>query len=181
MVDNRASVKFFNDKFFSFVMFMNNLNSSWLDHIHFITICVKLVEVTSLLKINFLHVVNPFHFHYWTQVLEEVDLVQTNFKEYFERIIVNSNVFLYQINDLRIKLLELVKVFSADLSTCTVVHGFNCCTSFAVEQHRDLSEMITCIKNSANLRLTAVNKLVDYSNFTFTFSDEENIIICFCK
>ena len=97
MIDDASSVEPFDDEFFTFVMLMSDFNDSALDNIHLIWLLIKFIQESSLLILSGKHIENPFVFDILWQPFEKVNLIQTQFKENLQRIIINSNVFFHQV------------------------------------------------------------------------------------
>jgi hypothetical protein len=110
------------------------------------------------------------------QLSEELNLIETNFEEYFDWIIIHENVFLHQIIQILIYLQQLVVIWPIQPRTRAIVAGNDSRRSIAPIKHANLSKVTALIKRSHLLFFEPILKLISDYHITFTFGDEVDLI-----
>lgn len=129
-----------------------------------------------------LHVENPFIFYILTisasrHLFEKVNLVQTDLKKYFERIIVLADVFTHQFIQLGINLQELIIILAINLSTCAVINRNDCSRSLATVEHSDFAEVRSSIEQSHLSLFEPIPELVPNHDFALSLCNEIQVVI----
>lgn len=106
------------------------------------------------------------------QLFEELNLIETNFEEYFDWIIVHENIFLHQVIQILVYLQQLVVIRPIQPRTRTIVASNHSRRSIALIKHTNLTKVTALIKRSHLLFFKPILEFISNYHITFTFGYE---------
>ena len=104
-------------------------------------------------------------------------MVKAYFQEYLEWIIIDLDVFLYQVVQFWVDLKELVVVRTSDLGAGAVVRCYYCGRSFALVKHADFAEVHSWLQHPDHLLLLSVAELISDEDVTLSLRDEVDVVV----
>jgi len=174
------SIESFNDEFLFLLAIWKivlDLDDSALKDVHLLRVAIYSIQEAATLQLSRFHIENPLIFDMLWKLFKEFNLIQTNFKEHFNRIIISKNVFLDQIVQILIYLQQLVIIRPVQPRTRTIIACNHRSRSIALIKHTNLSKMTTLIKRSHLLFFKSILKFIPYENIAFTFGDEVDLVV----
>jgi hypothetical protein len=111
------AIESFNDEFsllvllFTIWKIVQDLHFTTLEDVHLLGIAIHSIEESASLQLFWLHVEDPLIFDMLWKLFEELNLVETDLKEHFDRIIIHENVFFHQIVQILVYLKKLVVIW----------------------------------------------------------------------
>lgn len=122
MVDNASSEEPLDDEFvLLLVKRVQDLHAAALNHVHFTAALFFFVKEFAVLDGFLFHVENQLVLDNFGQVLEELDLVEADFKEHFEWVFVKQDVLPHELAKICKVCQKLVVLLSRDLRASDVV------------------------------------------------------------
>ena len=173
-------IESFNDEFLFLLAIWKivlDLDDSALKDVHLLRVAIYAIQEAASLQLSGFHVENPLIFDMLWQLFEELNLIQTNFKEHFNRIIISKNVFLDQIVQILIYLQQFVIIRPVQPRTRTIIACNHRSRSIALIKHTNLSKVTALIKCSHLLFFKSILEFISYENIAFTFGDEVDFIV----